>query len=220
MHNAHHLSRRSFLGGLSAGAVSLATERAASASDLQASKPWPSSRSANGWPIGGPSRTHRVEGSALDLTLADGVAATLLIHAARRINYELDSLRTGDITGLTRNRLVASTPRSNLLSGTAIHFRPEAFPLGTDGNLFADQIVVFEDIVAEAGGALSWGGHLAVPDQGLIYLTSAPGAGSSERTARVFREQDAMSSSSGAGAIDAFEPTRRRAAIAFARKKR
>ncbi|MCI9887422.1 hypothetical protein JT358_02945 [Micrococcales bacterium 31B] len=169
--------------------------------------------------MGGPTGTYRVEGSSIDLTLAEGAAATILIHAARRINYELDTLRPGDLIGLTHDRRVASTPRSNLLSGSAILFRPGAFPLGTDDNLFADQVVVFEDIVAEANGALAWGGHLAVPDQGLIYLASAPDSVSSKKAASMFEEQDRFDSSAGAGTIDAFQPARRRAAMAFARKK-
>lgn len=220
MSNAHQLSRRLLLGGLGAGAVSLAAASPAPASRLTTDQRWPSTHSDNGWRIGAPTRTHRVEGSSLDLTLADGAATTLLIHAARRINYELDTLRTGDLIGLTHDRNVASAARSNLLSGSAIHFRPGSFPLGTDDNFFADQIVVIEDIVAEAGGALAWGGHLAVPDQGLIYLSSPPGAASSTKAARKFEEQDSIDSSTGAGTIDAFQPGRRRAAMAFARSRR
>lgn len=222
MKNTNQLSRRLLLGGIGAGAASLAAAAAASASSshLATGQRWPSTRSANGWLIGGPTGTYRVEGSSLDLTLAEGAAATLLIHAARRINYELDTLRPGDLIGLTSDRRVASAPRSNLLSGSAIHFRPGAFPLGTDDNLFADQVVIIEDIVAEANGALAWGGHLTVPDQGLIYLASAPGAASSKKAASTFEEQDSFDSSAGAGTIDAFQPDRRRAAMAFARKKR
>lgn len=222
MSNSPLLSRRLLLGGFGASVVGLSASASASASAPRSTKGqrWASARSANGWPIGGPTRTYRVEGSSLDLTLAVGAAATLLIHAARRINYELDTLWPGDLVGLSHDRNVASAERSNLLSGSAVHFRPGAFPFGTDANLFAEQIVVIEDIVAEAKGALAWGGHLAVPDQGLIYIASAPGAPPSTKAARVIEEQDSMDSSTGAGAIDAFQPVRRRAARAFARTRR
>ena len=219
MSNPHQLSRRLLLGGLGAGAVSLAAAPSAPASRSATDQRWPSTRSDNGWRIGGPTRTHCVEGSSLDLTLADGAAATLLIHAARRINYEFDTLRTEDLIGLTHDRNVASAARSNLLSRSAIHFRPGSFPLGTDDNLFPNQVVILEDIVAEAGGALLWGGHLTIPDQGLLYLSSASGAASITKAVRKFEEQDSIDSSTGAGSIDAFQPTRRLTAKAFARKQ-
>lgn len=224
MSNSPQLPRRLLLGGLGAGVASLAvgssTSAWASPSRSGTAQRWPSARSANGWPIGGPTRTHRVEGSSLNLTLTDGAAATLLIHAARRINYELDTLRPGDLVGLTHDRQVASATRSNLLSGTAILFRPGSFPLGTDDNLFPNQVVIFEDIVAEASGALMWGGHLATPDQGLIYIAPAPGSTSVTKTARTFEREDSISTSSGAGAIDAFQTDRRRTAKTFARERR
>lgn len=211
------VSRRVILGGLGAGAVAVATTEGSTAAPgdtaaAGATKPWTRSRSENGWRIGAATREFPIEGTGLTVTLATGAPAAVLLHAARRINYELDTLRTGDIVGLVRDRAVASPQRSNLLSGTAIHFRPGFFPYGTSGNLFPDETVVLEDIVAESGGVLAWGGHLAVPDQGLVYLTGPPTPGAAERLAADLFEADRMDSGGGAGAIDAHDPTRRSAA--------
>lgn len=210
------VSRRMILGGLGAGAVAVATAEGSAAAPGDpadsAAKPWTRSRSENGWRIGGKTRTYPIEGTDRTVTLASGAPAAVLLHAARRINYELDTLRSGDVVGLVRDRVVMSPQRSNLLSGTAIHFRPGFFPYGTSGNLFPDETVVLEDIVAESGGVLAWGGHLPVPDQGLIYLTGSSSPGAATRLADDLFEADRMDTAGGAGAIDAHEPGRRSAA--------
>ncbi len=220
MHSTSAVSRRVILGGLGAGAVGVATAASATAApaapaapaDAARAKPWTRSRSDNGWRIGGATQEYPIEGTDLRVTLAAGAPAVVLLHAARRINYELDTLRAGDVVGLVSDRAVMSSHRSNLLSGTAIHVRPGFFPYGTSGNLFPDETVVLEDIVAESGGVLAWGGHLAVPDQGLIYLTGAPSSAVVEELADDLFEADRMNTAGGAGAIDAHDPARRSAA--------
>lgn len=211
------VSRRSILGGsLGASASALFFTPAATA------KPgvygWVGSRSANGWRIGAPSSVFGIEGTNVSVTLASGAPAVVLLHAARRINYELDTLRKGDIVGVSFDRLQVKSPeQSNLLSGTAIHFRPGSFPRGESGNLFPHEIVVLEDIVAESAGVLSWGGHLAVPDQGLIYVSRGPEPTGS--VARRVESLDRIDSSEGAGAVDSHHPKRRQAALKARRKR-
>ncbi|MFC7490502.1 MULTISPECIES: hypothetical protein [unclassified Knoellia] len=210
------VSRRVMLGGLGAGAMALAAAESATAAPLTGApsgpKRWTGARSENGWLIGGKTRELPIEGTQFSVTLAVGPTAALLQHAARRINYELDTLRAGDITGVTSDRVVASPQRSNLLSGTAIHFRPGFFPHGTSGNLFPAEVVVIEDIVAESGGVLAWGGHLEVPDQGLIYVSGSAGTRAVDMLTEDFSEADRMDSAGGAGAIDAHDPSRRNVA--------
>lgn len=213
------VSRRVVLGALGAGAGAMILTPAATAAPAAAGpQKWSGSRSANGWPIGAKSTEHQIEGTNFRVTLATGAPAAVLLHAARRINYELDTLRAGDLVGLSTNRVVESPERSNLLSGTAIHFRPGSFPRGTAQNLFPEEVVVLEDIVAEAGGVLAWGGHLAVPDQGLIYIAQGPS--SAGALAGRLDAVDSIDSASGAGAVDAHDPKRRQAAQAFRAKQK
>lgn len=169
---------------------------------------WKGARSANGWPIGGESASYRIEGTNYDISLAVGAVATILLHAVRRFNYEVDSLRAGDAHGLTTDRTVLSAERSNLLSGTAVLIRPDSFPHGTSGNLYPQEVTVLEDIVAEAGGSLAWGGHLATPDQGLLYVTKSPSAAAVPLLAEEYGSMDSMSATGGAGQIDAFDSQR------------
>ncbi|WP_380168362.1 hypothetical protein [Jannaschia sp. R86511] len=149
------------------------------------------------------------------MMLADGPAATVLLHAVRRFAYEVDTLRPGDVVSLTPDRQVLSPERSNLLSGTAVHIRPGSFPRGTDGNLFPEQLTVLEDITAEAGGVLAWGGHLDVPDQGLLYVDVRPSSPALSGLADRFAHVDRMDVAGGAGDVDVFDPDRRRAATRF-----
>lgn len=224
--SATSFTRRGFLTALGAGTalgVIVPPFSGARPAAVAATTPtpagWSSSRSANGWSIGAPSATFRIEGTNHDVTLAIGLTATILLHAARRFNYELDTLRTGDVSGLSTDRDVLSPERSNILSGTAILIRPDSFPYGTSGNLFPDEIVVLEDIVAETGGVLAWGGHLHTPDQGLLYIDRPPSSPAVQRLARVHDETDGMSVSGGAGQIDAFDADRRREADRHRRRQ-
>lgn len=205
------LSRRALLGGLGAAAALGGAHRAASAAERP--RPWTSGRSANGWRVGTAGTEHRIEGTGLTVTLAEGATAVILLHAVRRFSYEVDTLRRGDVVGLTTDRSVASPERSNLLSGTAVHLRPGSFPRGTGGNLFPDQVAVLEDVVAESDGVLGWGGHLEVPDQGLLYVTTPPASRAVGSVAERFVHLDRMGVAGGAGDVDPFDPVRRKAAV-------
>jgi hypothetical protein len=214
------LSRRRVLTVAGAALVALAVAPRANAAPTPGPttarpRAWNSGRSANGWPIGGATAEHRIEGTDLSVVLAQAPPPAVLLHAVRRVNYEVDTLRAGDVVGLTTDRLVASPERSNLLSGTAVHIRAGSFPRGTDGNLFPDQVAVFEDIVTEAGGVLGWGGHLSVPDQGLLYLAAPPASRSVVSLAERFGHLDRMNVEGGAGDVDVFDAGRRRAVARF-----
>lgn len=212
---AIHFSRRTFLavfGMGAAGTLTIAdstTARAQTISlDESGPRAWRASRSANGWPVNAAAGTFRVEGTDLDIVLASGSASVVLLHALRRLNYELDTLRPGDLVGGTSDRNVLSPERSNLLSGTAVLFRPGHFPYGTPDNLYPEQILVLEDIVTESAGVLAWGGHLATPDQGLIYVRTPPINANLARVVRRFEDTDRMDTEGGVGQIDVFSSDR------------
>lgn len=218
-HSTNGVSRRAVVGGLGAGLVGLATAAPATARTATSASGepgtatrWTGAHSHNGWPIGGATNEYRVEGSAATVTLAAGAPATLLLHAARRIGYELDMLRAGEVVGVVSDRAVLSPQRSNLLSGTAIRVRPDFLPYGSTGNLFPQEVVVLEDVVAESGGALAWGGHLDVPDESLVYLAVGPRSRVVRELAATFAAADRMDSAGGVGTIDAHDPDRRAAA--------
>ena len=227
-HSSHKISRRALLSGMAASglAVALVPEAFAlppvPASPIQPSRAqrWSGMRSANDWPIGADTTTQLVEGAGIDVTLTTGAPSVVLLHALRRINYELVSLRPGDVSGLQYDRNVASPQRSNLLSGTAFLFRESFLPYGSTGNLFPDEIVVLEDIVAESRGVLAWGGHLMVPDQSLIYLAKGPTAPEVGRLRSHFDMVDHVDASGGAGTVDAYLPERRAAAVRELRRRR
>ncbi|MGL5865505.1 MAG: hypothetical protein ACRCYX_06460 [Dermatophilaceae bacterium] len=220
MRETNQMSRRLLLSGVGAGAVALVAAPHATATTAAPPGPWAGSASANGWQIGGPGAEHRIEGTDLTVVLATGAPAAVLLHAVRRVGYELGELRPGDVVGLVTDRRVASAERSNLLSGTAIHLRPGSFPRGTDGNLFPPEVVVLEDIVAEADGVLGWGGHLDVPDQGLLYVTAPPASATIGRLAGDLDRVNRMDAAGGAGDVDAFDPARRTRALAFGSQRR
>lgn len=213
------VSRRLALAGFGAASAAMILTAEAAKAAPRSSK-WQGSRSANGWPIGAESQLYAIEGTDHSVTLASGPSAAVLLHAARRVNYEFDTLRVNDVIGLSTSRTVESPERSNLLSGTAIHIRPGSFPRGSSDNLFPEEVVVFEDIVAEAGGVLAWGGHLDVPDQGLFYIAQKPTSVATGNLATRYDARDRMDASGGAGALDSHDPGRRRAARKFRSRKR
>jgi hypothetical protein len=85
-----------------------------------------------------------VEGTGLTVRLLAGPAATMLVYAARRFHYEIETLGAGDLVG---------DP-----TGTAIDIRPGFYPAGVTGGFLPHQLVVIRDILAECDGLLRWGG--------------------------------------------------------------
>ncbi|MEV7087829.1 hypothetical protein AB0O07_18360 [Streptomyces sp. NPDC093085] len=179
---------------------------------------WPGRVSANGWPVLASAPAHRVQGAgALTVRLAEGDAATVLLHVLRRYCYEIDMLAQHDVAGHTTDRAVRADLESNRLSGTALTIREVAYPLGAPaGNgMGAEQITVIEDILAECQGVVAWGGETSPLKQSHFQIDVPPG---DARLRKLVARINGWSEhpGQGAGATDAFEPGR----ISRARKAR
>ncbi len=170
--------------------------------------PWTRSTSANGWPVRASFDDMRVEGTDLSIALHSGATAVVLLHVVRRYHYEIDGLRRGDLAGGTTHRRVTTAPQPNFLSGTAVEIRRGSYPLGVGGGLFAEELTVVRDIVAECDGVVQWGGDLSVPMEGYFAIATRPGSAALGRLAARLSGDDAFDSARGAGAIDAFDPVR------------
>lgn len=112
-----------------------------------------------------PPRTDRAATTWRGSRSANGDAATLLSHVARRFHYEIDQLREKDVTGHTTSRGVRRPHESNHRSGTATVIRPHAYPLGVRGGPYPQELVVVRDILAELDGAVVWGGDFVSPQE-------------------------------------------------------
>jgi hypothetical protein len=169
------LSRRRLLtvaGAVAAGtAASAVLPVAASAAPSPApgtgSAPsrWTASRSQNEWPVidRASAAAFRVEGSDATATLLTSAgepsdAATTLLHVARRFHYDVAPLAAGDIHGHLTDRTIAAGFESNRLSGTAIALRPQAYPVGSAGNLYPYEVAAIRRILADCEGVVSWHG--------------------------------------------------------------
>lgn len=215
------LSRRGFLGASAGAAGALALLSAGEASAAPADgRTWSGNRSQNGWPVLGKATSFRIEGSDQTVRLADGDVATVLLQVARRFHYEIDSLRSGDVHGWSDDRRVATDYESNHLSGTAVAIRPVAYPAGSKGNLYPNELVVVRDILAELDGVVVWGGDFATPKESHFQIAVTPGHPRLKGVARRIRGWEAGPGDEGAGSVDAFDPQRRRKARAFQRSAR
>ncbi|WP_432973856.1 hypothetical protein [Dactylosporangium sp. CA-233914] len=172
------VSRRLLLAAAlaSAGAAALPAGRA------HAAPPgWRRSTSANGWPILNQAAWHPIEGSGQSVRLADGAPAVILTYVARRLHYEFDRLRPGDIVGMTGP--VTVDYESNALSGTAFTFRVHAYPLDVRGGLYPAELAVVRDILAELAGAVTWGGDATRPKESHFQIAHPPGHSELRRAA-------------------------------------
>lgn len=199
------LSRRFFLSGAFAATGGLLLPLAPANATPKNAKEWPGARSANGWPILPDCKTFPVEGSNESVAVAEGDPAALLLHVARRFNYEIDALRSREIAGHTTSRTVDQPYESNYLSGTAIAIRPALYPAGASGLLYPNELAVIRDIIAELDGAVSWGGDELIPKESHFQLALAPNHPLTKDTARKVRKGEQMPRSKGAGAINAFK---------------
>jgi hypothetical protein len=167
------ISRRTLLGSAAgAGVLVLAPSVPAFAADTDR---WTGNRSANGWTIEpGAVRRYRIEGSNASVTLRQGLAATVLLHVARRWHYEIAPLDTGEgtVAGHTTNRTVRADFESNYLSGTAIALYPAAYPPGGSEKLWSYQEVIVRDILADCDGTVWWGGDLAPATPSHFHLVA------------------------------------------------
>ncbi|WP_351226848.1 hypothetical protein [Streptomyces sp. NPDC002133] len=190
----------------------------AHAAEPGAARLWRESTSANGWPILDDAPSHRVEGSGRTVRLAEGDAAVILLHIARRFHYEVDGLRPADLSGHTTDRRVREAYESNHLSGSAIAIRPHAYPVGVKGGLYPNELVVIRDVLAELDGVVRWGGDAKVPKESHFELALRPRHPRLKGVARKIRGWTDAPGGEGAGSTDAFDPRRRTAAQAFAQR--
>lgn len=199
------LTRRFFLSGALAATGAALLPLAPGYAAPEKAKDWTGSKSANGWPIVPHAKVFRIEGSNESVAIAEGDPAALLLHVARRFNYEIDTIRTGELVGHITDRSVSQPYESNYLSGTAIALRPSLYPAGAHGLLYPQELAVVRDIIAELGGAVSWGGDEEVPKESHFQLALPPNHPLLKSTAQRVRKGEAMSRSKGVGAINAFK---------------
>jgi hypothetical protein len=167
--------------------------------------------SANGWPELPQAPWQPVEGSGLQVQLADGAAALLLTYVARRFHYEIDQLRAGDLTGFTPTVAAGPAYETNYRSGTALAIRPHAYPFGVRGGFYPQELVVIRDILAELAGTVAWGGDFDQPKESHFEIAYRPGHPSLDAAVR------RIDGTASAGAVDAFQPARRTRAKQFER---
>lgn len=196
------LTRRSVLGFALATSGVLAFPATALAAP---STSWTGSTSANSWPILSTAPSFRIEGSGESAKLADGDPATVLLYVARRFNYEIDSLRSGDVAAHTTDRNIAQPYESNYLSGTAIAIRPLLYPVGAAGMFYPNELAIINDILAELNGVVAWGGNATTPKESHFEIAVRPGDSKLDVAAAKIRGWDEQPSSEGAGATNAFD---------------
>ncbi|WP_416071013.1 hypothetical protein [Streptomyces sp. ME08-AFT2] len=184
-------------------------------------------RSHNGWEMenvaddGGTVYTRPVPGTPLKgVAVRMGDVETVLVHLVRRFHYEVDSLRRGDVTGWRApSKVRKGRAESNLASGTAVHVRPDFYPVGVRGGFFPQQEVVIRDILAELDGVVRWGGDDPTPDEALFSVDVRPG---DKRLAQVAARIRGWQLEPGAGAgaqVNVLSGSRRKAAEALARRQ-
>ncbi|TWG11368.1 hypothetical protein [Actinoplanes teichomyceticus] len=218
------LSRRRLLGTAAITGAAVAVIRPGGAAQAApaagGARPWRDSTSANGWPVLEETAWHPIEGSGQRVKLAAGDAAVLLTHVARRFHYEIDQLRPGDVHGHTGDSTVHEPYESNHLSGSAIAIRPHAYPAGVRGGLYPAELVVVRDILAELDGAVVWGGDFDRPKESHFEIAYPPGHRTVRSAARKVLGWRNGPGGEGAGAVDAFDPSRRSKARSFERRPR
>jgi len=204
----HVLGRRRFLGiaGVAAAATTVGFAPVASAAPTA---------SANGWPLRHRDITsHRIEGSGATIALRSGDVATVLLHVARRYNYEIATVELAHVS-----QVVGAAPfETNYASGTAFALRPDLYPLGVKGNLFPTQLVVLRDVLAECEGVVRWGGDFKKsPKEGHFQIDVRPG---SPKLVMVARKIGGLRQDKAAGAPpEAFAKARTAVAEALARRQ-
>lgn len=179
---------------------------------------WTAGRSSNGWPVLDRPVTSLIEGSEAQLQTAAGDAAVILTHLARRFNYEIAPLGPDEVTGWTSDRSVGADYESNYLSGTAVALRPNNYPLGATNNFYASELVVIRDVLAECRGVVRWGGDEAVPKESHFQLDLPP---TDPRVRQLAETITGWKSApgEGAGSVDPFTQSRRRAAEVMAERQ-
>ncbi|WP_394940077.1 hypothetical protein [Psychromicrobium sp. YIM B11713] len=167
-------------------------------------RPWSKNRSQNGWPILKQPVNFKIEGSNQSVQLAGGDTAVILLYIARRVNYEIETLRSGDVKGHSSELTVTQPYESNHLSGTAIALRPALYPSGARGLLYPKELAIVRDILNQLDKTAYWGGDQSVPMESHFGITLSPGHAQLEKTAQKIRAWDERPGGPGAGATSAF----------------
>lgn len=119
--------------------------------------------SQNGYPCNDRSLiiTLTVPGTNVQLPVRKGACGQLLLWAATRWHHEVEPLIQGTCWAYAERTIRGSSDvMSNHASGTAIDLNAPKHPLGTtpSSNFTAAQIQAIHRIIADAKGALRWGG--------------------------------------------------------------
>ncbi|MFE3825471.1 hypothetical protein [Streptomyces sp. NPDC059092] len=171
---------------------------------------WIGRKSANGWAILAEATKYQVQGAPkLTVRLAEGPAATVLLYVVRRYAYEIDMLRPEELAGHATDRTVGAAFESNYLSGTAVAIQPMLYPLGgTAANGMSElAVTVVEDILADVGEVVAWGGELDPLKQSHFHIATSPGDRRLEALADRVGDWNTRPGK-GAGCIDAFTHSR------------
>ncbi|MFB6636844.1 hypothetical protein ACFCYF_06265 [Streptomyces chartreusis] len=183
--------------------------------------------SPNGWEIEERANdvstvwTRRIPGTPCDVDVRLGDVATVLTHVVRRFHYEIDELRTGDLTGWRApSRVRLDRPEGNQSSGTAVAIRPGSYPPGARGGFFPAELAVVRDILAECDGVVRWGGDDDRPYEALFSIDVPP---DDERLTELVAKLRGWADDPGAGPgtpVDVTDKRRRRAAEALERRQK
>ena len=195
------ISRRAILVGTIASIYPLgAAESVSARGAADKEELWRSARSENGFPIHSVTKVYEIEGSDRTIELKDDFRVTILVRCIRRFHYEVESLQDVSPTGLADSWSGISAERSNLLSGTAVDLDPGRFAYGVSGHFSKYQVRAIHEILSETDGYIRWGGDLAIPDEGLFYISHGGSSMKIKNMVKEIERVDHSSSSTGPGA--------------------
>jgi hypothetical protein len=116
--------------------------------------------SQNGFPANNRSLIVTMTAGGVQFPVRKGACGELLMWAAERWHHEVEPLVPGTCWGYAERAIRGSSETSNHASGTAIDLNAPQHPLGTSptATLSPTQIAAINRIIADADGALRWGG--------------------------------------------------------------
>ena len=103
-----------------------------------------------------------------------GDVETVLLHVLRRFNYEVRTLKRGDVIGCRKPGSTIASYKSNNASGTAVDVCPQVYPAGVKGGFFPLQLEVIRDILADCEGVVRWGGDLKPVNESHFEIAVSP----------------------------------------------
>ena len=131
-------------------------------------------------------------GTDVQFPVRKGPCGELLMWAAGRWHREVEPLVKGTCWGYAERAIIGGTQLSNHASGTAIDVNAPQHPLATNpaANFSAAQLAAVRRIVADAKGALRWGGDYTGRRDGMHLEINAPEARVAEVLAAVTGSQN------------------------------